>query len=165
MIVGTTPGFVDAASQDFHLQSTSAAVNAGTSLHSDVLPANAPVRQYVLHQAGQARPVSGILDLGAFEYLSSAPMQIMTSSLPDGIRGRGYHQTVQASGGSGSYFWSVSSGDLPPGLVLDAATGVIRGRAKLKGNWSFTITVADAQQPATTVSQTFTVRTFLYSLL
>ena len=165
MIVGTTPGFVDAASQDFHLQSTSAAVNAGISLHSDVLPANAPVRQYVLHQAGQARPVSGILDLGAFEYLSSAPMQIMTSSLPDGIRGRGYYQTVQASGGSGNYIWSVSSDALPPGLVLDAATGVIRGRAKLKGNWSFTITVADAQQPATTVSQTFTVRTFLYSLL
>ncbi|HKP70372.1 MAG TPA: putative Ig domain-containing protein, partial [Pyrinomonadaceae bacterium] len=156
MIVGTTPGFVDAASQDFHLQSTSAAVNAGISLHSDVLPANAPVRQYVLHQAGQARPVSGILDLGAFEYLSSAPMQIMTSSLPDGIRGRGYYQTVQASGGSGNYIWSVSSDALPPGLVLDAATGVIRGRAKLKGNWSFTITVADAQQPATTVSQTFT---------
>ena len=96
--------------------------------------------------------------------ISAAPMQIMTSSLPNALKGRNYHQTLQASGGSGNFVWSVSSGALPAGLGLDSATGVIRGRPKLKGNSSFTLTVQDAQQPAASASQAFTVQTFLHSL-
>ena len=116
------------------------------------------------HQSSQARPVNGVLDLGAFEFSSAAPMQVMTSSLPNALRGRSYYQTLQASGGSGNYIWSVSSGSLPAGLILDPTTGIIRGRPKLKGNSSFTLTVQDAQEPTATASQAFTVQTFLYSL-
>lgn len=162
MVTGTAPGFVDAAAQDFRLLSTSAAVNAGTAMHPDVLPTHNVIRQYVKHQSSEARPVSGAFDLGAFEFAAAAPMTVVTTSLPNPVRFRYYDQTVQASGGSGSYVWSVSSGSLPRGLWLDPATGTIRGRARLKGTSTFTLTVQDTQNASATASQVFTVNTRLH---
>lgn len=94
--------------------------------------------------------------------LVGAPMQITTSNLPNAIRMRPYGETLQASGGSGNYLWSVSAGTLPPGLWLDTASGTIRGRARLKGSWSFTLTVQDAQNTAVTASQAYTVTSRLH---
>jgi hypothetical protein len=161
-VAGTAPGFVDASAQDFRLLSTSPAVNAGTTLHADVLPTNALIRQYAQHQSSIARPVNGAIDIGAFEFSSAAPMQIVTASLPNAVRGQNYNRTLAASGGSGTYSWSVSSGSLPAGLVLEPATGVIRGRPRLKGTWNFTITVQDVQNPVTTATQPYSIQTFLY---
>ena len=124
-VIGTAPGFADFAAQDFHLVNGSAAINAGTALHGDVQPADNVVRQYVKHQMGQPRPVSGALDLGAYEFTAAAPLQILTAGLPNGMRGRFYNQTLQASGGSGNFVWSVTAGSLPPGMWLDTANGVI----------------------------------------
>ena len=162
MVTGTSPGFVDAANQDFRLLSSAAATNAGTTLHADVLPTYDVLRQYVPHQTGTARPVNGVIDIGAYEFAAAAPVQIGTTSLPNALRGRSYIQPIQASGGSGNYVWSVASGSLPGGLILDPATGVVRGRPKLKGTSVFTVTVQDAQNPAITASQAFTVTTSLH---
>ncbi|NOT46365.1 MAG: hypothetical protein HOP17_01255, partial [Acidobacteria bacterium] len=93
---------------------------------------------------------------------SAAPMQITTSSLPNAVCMRPYNQTLQASGGSGSYVWSVSSGSLPAGLWLDTVNGAIRGRARLKGTKSFTLTVQDSQNASATATQAFAVSTRLY---
>jgi hypothetical protein len=162
MLTGSLPGFVDAATQDFRLVSTSPAVNAGTSLHADAIPLHDAIRQYVRHQSSEVRPINGLFDIGAFEFSSAAPMQINTVALPAALRGRSYHQPLAVSGGSGTFVWSVSSGSLPAGLVLDPANGVIRGRPRLKGNSSFTITVQDAQDPTATASRTYLVTTFLH---
>jgi len=145
MVTGTSPGFADAANQDFKLTAASAAVNAGSTLHSDVLPSLNVVRQYVKHQLSEARPVSGLFDLGAFEYLSVAPVQITTATLPNAVRMRWYEQTLQATGGSGSLVWSVTSGSLPPGLRMDQSTGRIHGRPRLEGVWNVTIEARDSQ--------------------
>jgi hypothetical protein len=59
-----SPGFVSEATQDFHLASGSAAVNAGTALHPSALPL---LRQYVKHQSSEPRPSDMVLDIGAFE--------------------------------------------------------------------------------------------------
>ena len=154
----TTPAFVDEAAQDFRLASNSFCINAGTTLHADALPANNVVRQYVRHQTSEARPVNGTLDIGAYEF-ANAPLQITTAALADGLRGRFYYQILQASGGSGNFVWSVSSGSLPNGMWLDASTGKIHGKAALKGVWNFTITATDGQNQA---SKNFTVNVRLY---
>lgn len=162
-VIGTNPGFVDVANQDFRLVSAGQAVNAGTALNPAVLPANEVVRQYIKHQSSEVRPVSGVLDIGAFEFSAVAPMQILTTSLPNAIRMRYYDQVVQASGGSGNYVWSVSSGDLPRGVYLNSATGRLSGRARQRGVANFTIAVQDAQNAALTTSQAFTVTTNLHN--
>jgi hypothetical protein len=161
-VTGSSPGFADLANQDFRLVSNGQAVNAGTSLNPNVLPANDVIRQYLRHQASEPRPVGGVLDIGAFEFSAVAPMQVLTASLPNALRLRYYHQTVQASGGSGTYLWSVSVGTLPPGLVLDATTGLIRGTSRRKGSWNFTITAQDANDPGTLASKAFTVHSRLH---
>jgi hypothetical protein len=66
-IEGASPGFVGEAVQDFHLQETSQAVDAGGDLHPDVLPDNDPVAQYREHQMLEPRPDDGAPDLGAYE--------------------------------------------------------------------------------------------------
>ena len=162
-VQGTSPGFVDFAAQDFRLAPNSTAINAGTSLHPAVLPAHDVVRQYVKHQQSEPRIVNGVYDIGAYEFASAAPVQIMTANLPNAQRGRFYNQTVQASGGSGSYVWTVSAGKLPPGMYLDPATGKIRGKAALKGVWNFTISAQDSQNQSATATKNFTIDVRLYS--
>jgi len=157
MITGTSPGFADAPAQDFRLVSNGAAVDSGTAMHADVVPANNVIRHYVKHQSSEPRPASGVIDLGAFEFAASAPMQILTTSLPDALRMRYYDKTMAASGGSGTFVWSVTNGKLPPGLRLDPSTGTIRGRCRAKGIWNFSLTVQDGQNSGNTASHPFTV--------
>jgi transglutaminase/protease-like cytokinesis protein 3 len=52
---------------------------------------------------------------------------IATDSLASSILNVNYVQELQASGGQAPYTWSIISGNLPDGLVLNAATGAITG--------------------------------------
>jgi len=161
-VIGTAPGFVDTANQDFRLAVGAQPANAGIALNPDALPAYVVVRQYVKHQLSEARLVNGTTDIGAYEIASSPPVQIQTASLPYALRLRFYYQSLQAVGGSGSYVWSVSSGALPPGMLLDSATGTIHGSPRLKGTWSFTVKAQDAQNGALTASQSYIVESKLH---
>jgi hypothetical protein len=67
MIQGSSPGFVNGAAEDFHLQTTSVCVDTGAPLNSAVLPLHDLLRQYVKHQSSQARLFDGAIDVGAFE--------------------------------------------------------------------------------------------------
>ena len=58
-----------------------------------------------------------------------AKLAISTSSLPTGQTGVAYSALLAATGGTPPYTWSVTSGMLPPGLMLNAATGAIAGTA------------------------------------
>lgn len=63
-LAGDSPGFVDAAKQDYHLVRQSPCVNAGAALDPG---AYALACQYVKHRLSEPRPADGNLDLGAFE--------------------------------------------------------------------------------------------------
>jgi len=70
-------------------------------------------------------------------------LTITTTSLPNGTVGVPYSRPVQATGGSGTFTWTISAGALPPNLILDPATGVISGTPTAPGTSSFTVRVAD----------------------
>ena len=88
--------------------------------------------------------------------VAPAPVTITTASLPNGQIGVPYAQTLQASGGTGSYTWSVSSGALSAGLSL-SASGQITGTPTTSGNASFTIKVSDTGSGSATRSLSISV--------
>lgn len=78
------------------------------------------------------------------------PLSITTTSLPAGVIGTAYNQTLAATGGVPSYSWAVTTGSLPAGLTLNAATGAISGTPSgtFTGTTNFTVTLTDSQTPA-----------------
>lgn len=86
--------------------------------------------------------------------VDSTPISIATLSVPDAVRNRAYAAQLSAEGADGPLTWSVSAGSLPPGLVLNASTGVIEGTPRGNGTFTFTIRVDEA---ASSASRTFTI--------
>ena len=76
-----------------------------------------------------------------------AQLVITSTSLPDGNVGSSYSATLTATGGTGSYSWSISSGNLPDGISLDPGTGVLSGTPTSEGQASFTVQVTDTANP------------------
>jgi hypothetical protein len=69
---------------------------------------------------------------------------VTTASLPGGVIGTAYSQTLQAAGGTAPYTWTIKSGSLPPGLSLNNATGMISGTPTTAGTFNTTVSVTDA---------------------
>ena len=143
---GSNPGFADEASMNFRLTNDSTAVNVGVGL--DTAASSLPVtNQYQEHASAATRPVAGNLDAGAFEFDGQVapPMpSVDTSALPNAEVNASYSETLQASGGSPPYAWSVSAGMLPAGLTLSAA-GTVSGTPTATETQVFTVTVTDDQ--------------------
>ncbi|MFM8310415.1 MAG: S8 family serine peptidase [Ilumatobacteraceae bacterium] len=81
----------------------------------------------------------------------AAPVAVATSSLPNGTVGQPYSTTLTATGGSGTYGWSVSAGTLPAGLSLSSA-GVLSGTPTAAGTSTFSVTAVDTAPGATGVA-------------
>lgn len=91
-------------------------------------------------------------------------LSISTKSLADGEVGADYSQPVAATGGSGTYNWTIASGDLPPGLEF--ADGSISGSPTIDKSYTFTVRVEDdfgavAKSLSMTVYPTLTITTDL----
>lgn len=87
-------------------------------------------------------------------------LQITSSAtLPDAIVNQAYSTTLQASGGTAPYTWSLQAGStLPAGLTLSSG-GVISGTPTAAGPPAntFTIVVTDSANPAGTAQTTFSL--------
>ena len=89
---------------------------------------------------------------GKFNLLS-----IDTTVLANGTEGQAYSQTLKAHGGTLPYLWSVSSGALPGGLLLDASTGEISGTPTAAGAVNFTVRVNDASDSFQTAQRSLSL--------
>lgn len=96
-------------------------------------------------------PWSGVAVLGALLLSGALVMQavaatlvVSTTTLPDGALTSSYSQTLAATGGSGSYTWSVIDGALPAGLSLTASSGLISGTPTVLSNSPLTVKVTDS---------------------
>ena len=88
----------------------------------------------------------------------STALSILTTSLPNGSVGSVYPtQTLSAGGGQPPYRWSVTTGTLPAGLVLDGVFGRISGTPTANGTSTFTLTVTDNQANTATGKLTITI--------
>lgn len=77
-------------------------------------------------------------------------LTIAQFSLSQGVPGVAYRQLLIASGGKQPYTWSISAGNLPPGLTL-TSDGIISGTPTTTGSSDFTVMVTDSQTPTKAV--------------
>jgi|GEM_PF-368800 len=87
--------------------------------------------------AGNVSPASATV---RFTY---SPVTITTTTVPSGQVGVIYAATIQVSGGSAPYSFTVTSGALPGGLTLSGG-GALSGTPTASGNFAFTVTATDA---------------------
>jgi hypothetical protein len=66
-------------------------------------------------------------------------------SQPTGEVGLRFQSTFTATGGSGTYKWSISSGALPAGVALDPTRGTISGTPRSGGSYQFVLTATDSE--------------------
>jgi len=85
------------------------------------------------------------------------PLSISPSSLPSGTTATPYSASLSASGGIPPYTWAITSGQLPPGLHFNTATGAISGTPILVTTSSFTVTVTDSETTPVSLSQSYSI--------
>ncbi|MCF1432628.1 hemagglutinin [Agrobacterium vitis] len=82
-------------------------------------------------------------------------------ALKEAMAGEAYSQQISATGGTGSLIYSLSSGSLPKGIVLNISTGALNGPldAGTEGDYSFAIQARDSNGTTGTASYTVKVTT------
>jgi alpha-tubulin suppressor-like RCC1 family protein len=71
------------------------------------------------------------------------PLDVSTTTLPEGKQGAFYSATATATGGTPPLHWTATG--LPSGLRIDAHSGQIRGIPTVAGNSTVTLTATDAE--------------------
>lgn len=129
---------------------SSATLGTGTSFAGDILALTSITLTTGANTSGKVLARNGAVTLDTNNVNTCGPAQacpiitVNPPTLPNGAVGTPYSQTVSATGGTAPYTFSVSSGALPAGLVLDTATGVINGTPTTAATSNFTVTAADA---------------------
>jgi hypothetical protein len=134
-------GFLLSGSQPYHGYTAPYTATVSDGL----LQFNGRIRQYDTNGFGMSLSSLLIAPVG------SAPLNITSGPAPNGTAGVFYTYNLTATGGTPSYTWSFSVGDLTgcPGLSLTtvANVGVISGTPSAAGTCAFTEEVTDSATP------------------
>jgi hypothetical protein len=127
-------------------------INQNTGVISGVPATPGNFQLTVILQDTTKVPIQQIFGLQVVALLT-----ITNQTLPDGIAGSAYSQTLAAGGGLLPYSWSVASGAPPGGFQLNGSTGVFAGTTNATGVFSVTFRVSDGSGQTASRQFTFTI--------
>ncbi|MBW2459639.1 MAG: putative Ig domain-containing protein, partial [Deltaproteobacteria bacterium] len=145
-LLGVDPLFVAPGSDDLRIGPDSPAIDAGDEL-----------TEVTTDLAGVTRPQGAGWDIGAWEYMETPPLTVVTVSLPAGVLDEPYAAQLQAMGGTPPYDWALEGGALPAGLILEPASGALSGTPTEAGFFDFTAVVGDADSGTASRALSITV--------
>ena len=85
----------------------------------------------------------------------AGPPTITTTTLVQATVNQPYRATIQATGGTGTYTWSITGGTLPPGITFSNAQ--LSGTPTTSGSYQFTVQVTDAASKSDSKTLTLVV--------
>ena len=89
--------------------------------------------------------------------ITAPTLSITSQALPTAAPRQQYEATLQATGGVPPYRWEITSGELPQGLDLNPATGLISGIPAERGQFEFVVTVSDSADPSHAATRNFAI--------
>jgi subtilisin family serine protease len=135
---------------------TAGSLPSGISLSSAGVLSGTPSASGSFPFTVQVRDGSGATATQQLVLEVAGPPSVVTTSLPDAVVGSAYSRTLEATGGTTPYRWSLASGALPSGLTLSDG-GTISGTPSATGTASFTVRVTDAAGRSGTQALSLTV--------
>jgi len=137
---------------------TTGALPAGVTLSSTGTVAGTPTASGTFNVTVTATDANGQTGAQAYTVTIAVPALTLTpATLPSGVVGVAYSQTLATTGGVAPYTYAVTAGALPGGLTL-AANGTLSGTPTAAGTFNATITVTDSTTgTAATLAQAYTI--------
>jgi hypothetical protein len=132
---------------------TSGILPPGLSINSSTgaiggTPTTAGTYAFTVIVADSTSPSGQTASLGVAITITSPSLSAISCSLGPGTVGLPYSgNCFVSSGGTQPDAWS-ASGNVPPGLFVNASTGAISGTPTTAGTYTFTLTVTDSTSPA-----------------
>ena len=104
-------------------------------------------------------PVSGPPLMTQIVISTPGPLVFNATSAPPGAAAGVLYPayTFSTTGGYLPSAWSITAGNLPPGLTLGSSDGSLSGTPTQVGSFTFTVTVTDSAPTPSTSSQAFTI--------
>ena len=103
----------------------------------------------------RATDAAGDTEDRLYAHTINAKLKLYPPTLKNGAKNKVYSQIFTASGGTGTKTYTVASGTLPPGYVLQT-NGSMTGICVTTGEWTFTIEVTDSVSDSNSI--TYTIR-------
>lgn len=140
--------------------STSTTINSTPKTsHSASLTGLTADTTYFYHAKSSVTGFTAVSSTNSFKTLTvvGATLSVTTTSLPDGVVGTAYSQTLNATGGVTPYAWARTVGNLPPGLTMSTG-GVITGTPTTAGTYTFTVKVEDSSSPKQSATKQLSIK-------
>jgi hypothetical protein len=126
---------------------TSGSLPAGLSLASNGAITGTPTTGQTANFNATVNDTGGNSVSSGFTILvtSQTSVGLLTPNpLPNGVVGVPYNYAIEVTGGTPPYTYSITAGQVPPGLTFDETTGALNGTPTTAGSFGITLTVEDS---------------------
>jgi hypothetical protein len=145
---GTNPGDFAVLNTTTCINGANLAASGSCVLNLTFTPTALGARSALITFTDNAADSPETLTLTGTGTAASGGLTITTTSLPNGALNGAYGQTLQVTGGTPPFTFSITAGALPAGLTLGATSGSIGGvPTGTTGTSSFTVKVTDSSSP------------------